>query len=1304
MHWKRIVGRTLAGLGILIVIGAGAGYFYLRSSSFQEFALRRIVAEADESTGGHTQIRSLDFNLSTLTAHLYGIVVHGTERPGAPPLLQIEELTVGLKIQSVIHRQISLSELLIDHPILHLQVDRSGNSNIPHTPPQNSSSHTNVFELAVGHFALSNGGIDYNDRNTPLDADLHDLKTDVTFEPLATRYRGTISYDSGHLRYQRYAPLPHAFKASFTATPSLFQLDSAVVTVASSAIKLTADVTNYRAPAVQGSYDIHVHSQDVSEFLPAVDPSGDIASNGTFHYQYLTDSPFLRSIRIDGQLGSDVLAATTSNGRFEIKHLRGQYQIADASLHASGVEAETLGGLVNVSLDVDHLDSTPASRLRASLRSISLSAAQNAFLRSELKPVVISGVLEGKADASWTGSVSQAHASVDAVLRSVQKRNAPSPRTIPVDGAIHAIYDGPTNVLTVHQTAIRIPAASLTAEGQVSKHSRLDIQANTSDLHQLVDLISAIRPMQAGEPLIAGSATMKATVQGSMQHPEISAHLSAQNLRVQSSEWKSADLSIQADPSRIAVSNGTLTNAHRGQATFDASIGLRNWTYLPSDHIEAHLSLQQMQVTDLQHLANVQYPISGELSAKIALTGSQIDPRGMGSIEISNARAYDEPLKTLKLTFHGDEGSIVSQLHLTANAGSADASLTYAPKTKAYKVRFDAPAIVLQKLRAVQEKNLALQGTVAISANGQGTLDDLQLTASIQLPKLEVQQKSIVGVKADIQVANKQADLTVDSQVAQASVRARGHVALSGEYQTDASIDTSAFPLEVLLSTFSNTVPQGFSGQTEVHATIKGPLKDKNQLEAHLVIPTLTANYQSLQIGAASPIRADYSHSVLTLQPAEIRGTGTSLRVQGAVPIGGKSAPSLTAQGSIDAHIFRIFSPDLRSSGTIALDIRASGSAASPQIAGQVHLQNIAFATDASPLGIDNLNGTLNLDSEHVQISNLNGEVGGGQISIGGSITYRPNQQFDLALNANSVRLRYPQGLRSVLEGNLNWAGTANASTLQGRVLVDSLSFTPDFDLAAFGDQFSSNAVAPAIPGFADSINLQIGLQSKENLSAMSSQISLEGSAALNVTGTAANPVITGRTDLTSGELFYRNVRYQLQRGIITLADPNETRPTLDVSVTTTVEQYNLTLNLRGPFDTLTTSYSSDPPLATADVINLIARGKTSSELAASSQSTDSMIASQAVGQVSGSLQKLAGISSLQIDPSFGGNNQNPSNRLAVQQRVSKNFLFTFSTDVSQPGQEIVEGDYQINKRWSVSVARDQLGGVSVDGRFHTKF
>ena len=370
---------------------------------------------------------------------------------------------------------------------------------------------------------------------------------------------------------------------------------------------------------------------------------------------------------------------------------------------------------------------------------------------------------------------------------------------------------------------------------------------------------------------------------------------------------------------------------------------------------------------------------------------------------------------------------------------------------------------------------------------------------------------------------------------------------------------------------------------------------------------------------------------------------------------------------------------------------------------GKIHIQDVAISTPTAPLGLQKLNGTLDVSDRSVQFTSLTGEVGGGQVSLGGSVSYRPNLEFSVSLQSKSVRLRYPEGVRALLDGNLALSGTKDASILNGRVLIDSLSFTPDFDLTRFSDQFSGNVV-PSEPGLADNVKLAVSVQSKSDLSATSSQVSIEGQVNLRAVGTAANPVIIGRTDLTSGELFYRNVRYQLQRGLITFDNPSQTEPVLNVSVTSTVEQYNLTITLRGPFDKLTTSYTSDPPLATADIINLIANGQTTQEAAAAGQTTDSMIASQVASQVTGGIQHLAGISSLQIDPLLGGNNQNPSARVAIQQRVTKNFLFTFSTDLSQPGSEIVQGDYQLNKRWSVSVTRDEVGGISVDGKYHTKF
>jgi len=1301
MPWKRKIAWTLAALAALFVLVVVGGLLYIRTDNFRQFAMREIVKQADQATGGHAQIGALDLNLSTLTARLHNVVVHGTEPADAPPLLKLDTLTVQMKVRSVIKREVNLAQLLIDHPVVNVRVDKKGNNNFPQAPPSNS--HTDIFQLAVGRTEITNGEINYLDRKTPLDADLYDLSTDITFDSTDRSYRGTLSYSNGRLHYGEYAPMPHSFNAKFSLAPSLFSLESATLKVAASSLVLHANVTNFSNPAADGNFDILLHTPDFASMSPGTKPVGDVSLSGKLHYQSSNSQPLLRSVTMDGQFGSDALSAVLSGRRMEARKLGGKYQFANGVLRVSDAQVESLGGRINADLTMRNLDATPATQLRATLRSISLQALQHTARQPELNRVALLGTLDGAVQASWTGSVSNIRAQSDFTIRSGNLKSNPSSTTIPVNGTIHANYDGPKDLIGLRQTNLRIPSATLTADGEISNRSNLAIHTEANDLNQLVKLVSAVHPM-SNPPALSGSATVDATVRGSMQKPHVTGQIKAQNLHVQGSEWKTAQLSVQADPSRIVVTNGHLENAKRGQASFDANVALHEWSYVQSDPIQANLSISQMSISDLEHLANATYPVSGELSANVSLRGSQMAPQGFGSVQISNARAYDQPVRNLNVKFHAENDTVSSTLNLVTDAGSANADLAYTPKTKAYKLRLDAPAIVLQKLEAVQAKNLGVNGTLRVSASGQGTVDDPQLAARVELPKLDVQKQSITGITADLQVANKQANFELNSQITQTAVRAHGRMNLTGDYETDASLDSGVVPLNLLLATYAGSVPDGFQGQTEFHATVKGPLKDKTRLEAHLTIPTLKASYQSLEIGAAAPIRADYSDSVVTLQPAELRGTGTSIRIQGSVPLAGNGTPNLTAQGSIDARIARIVSPDLRSSGTLALDIRATGTGANPQLQGQVQLQNLAFATANAPIGVDKLNGTLQVESNRVQISNVTAEVSGGQVTVGGAINYRPSVHFDVAVRANSVRLRYPQGLRSELTSNLAWSGNMQSSSLTGRVLVSSLSFTPDFDLSNFGDQFTNNAAVLAQPGFADTINLRLAVQSKGNLRATSSQVSLEGTADLNVIGTAANPVITGRTDLTAGELFYRNVRYQLQRGIITFDDPNQTNPTLNVSVTTQIEQYNLTLNLRGPFDKLTTAYSSDPPLATADIINLIARGKTSSELAASSQSTDSMVASQAVSQVSGGLQKLAGISSLQIDPLLGGNNQNPGARIALQQRVTKNFLFTFSTDVSQPGSELVQGDYQINKRWSVSVERDQLGGVSVDGRYHTRF
>jgi translocation and assembly module TamB len=577
------------------------------------------------------------------------------------------------------------------------------------------------------------------------------------------------------------------------------------------------------------------------------------------------------------------------------------------------------------------------------------------------------------------------------------------------------------------------------------------------------------------------------------------------------------------------------------------------------------------------------------------------------------------------------------------------------------------------------------------------------LSATLRLPQAQLREARFTAIQADINIVNQRATLSLAAKLSQATVRVRASVNLSGNYYAEAALDSTKMPLDTLLACSGSNPPDGFRGETETHGTFKGPLRDRSRWEAHLTIPIITAGYQSLEIASVRPIHVDYANSALVIEPGELRGTETSVRFGGRISTGSTDAVSFAAQGSVNMRLLQIFSSDLQSSGTVALDFHAEGSPSRPAIRGQIRLQNIALLASTTPLGLEGMNGILDVADDQVRISQLTGQVGGGQLSAGGSVRYRPQLQFNVALQANSVRLRYPEGIRTALNGTLTFIGNRQDAALAGQILIDGLSFTSDFDLASLVNQFGAT-VPSAGQSFGDRVKLNVRVQSSDELSAANAQVSLQGQANLRLIGTATNPVVVGRADLNSGDIFFMKQRYQLERGIINFTNPARTEPVVNILMTTTIKQYNLTLTVTGPINNLRTSYTSDPPLPPADIISLIARGQTNEQSTPASMGANTILAQGLASQVSSSVEKLAGLSSLQIDPLLGGNNRNPSARVAVQKRVTKNFIFTFSTDVTNPQSEVIQGEYQINKRWSVSAARDEGGGVAVDGRYHTTF
>jgi translocation and assembly module TamB len=141
-------------------------------------------------------------------------------------------------------------------------------------------------------------------------------------------------------------------------------------------------------------------------------------------------------------------------------------------------------------------------------------------------------------------------------------------------------------------------------------------------------------------------------------------------------------------------------------------------------------------------------------------------------------------------------------------------------------------------------------------------------------------------------------------------------------------------------------------------------------------------------------------------------------------------------------------------------------------------------------------------------------------------------------------------------------------------------------------------------------------------------------------------------------------------------------------------------------------NYRSDPPLATSDIIALLALGRTQEEAALSqaqpgqsfTESASNAILGQALNAaLSGRAQRLFGVSRIKIDPQVGGAESNPNARLTIEQQVSDKVTVTFISNVSQSAQQIVQVEYNINRRLSVVAVRDQNGVLSFDVKYRQR-
>jgi len=173
----------------------------------------------------------------------------------------------------------------------------------------------------------------------------------------------------------------------------------------------------------------------------------------------------------------------------------------------------------------------------------------------------------------------------------------------------------------------------------------------------------------------------------------------------------------------------------------------------------------------------------------------------------------------------------------------------------------------------------------------------------------------------------------------------------------------------------------------------------------------------------------------------------------------------------------------------------------------------------------------------------------------------------------------------------------------------------------------------------------------------------------------------------------------------------------VNVEASTTIQQYEITLNFNGPASKLTLAYRSDPPLPGNDIVTLLALGQTSSEgTLRSSGGTQSSTAgasallSEAVSsQVGGRLEKLFGITNFRVDPGLAGagatsSSQNAAARVTVQQRVTRNLTVTYVSNVGSTQQQVIQVEYNVSRNVSIVALRDYNGTFGIDVKIKKRF
>jgi translocation and assembly module TamB len=455
----------------------------------------------------------------------------------------------------------------------------------------------------------------------------------------------------------------------------------------------------------------------------------------------------------------------------------------------------------------------------------------------------------------------------------------------------------------------------------------------------------------------------------------------------------------------------------------------------------------------------------------------------------------------------------------------------------------------------------------------------------------------------------------------------------------------------------------------------------------------------------------------LQIPETHLVGEGTDVIGHGAIYYAEAHRLDFAADGHVDLRLLNGIDPDLRATGQATVHMTLAGTLRDPLPQGTISIKDGTANYAGIPSGVSEMNGSLLFTRERISIEQLTAKAGGGALEFKGEATnYNHQVNFNLTAIGKEVRLRYPPGVSSTATAELHWVGTKSASMVSGDVLVTKLAVTPGFDFGSYLERSrQSSSITPANSPLYN-VKLDVSVRTAPELQMKTAVARLSGDADLRLRGSLARPSVLGRADILEGDATFNGIKFRLERGDITFANPVAIEPQVNLQATTHVRNYDLDVTVTGTPDRLNVNYRSEPPLPKSDIIALLALGRTSEESEQLQQQSGqtlfsdaatNLIINQAINSaVGGRMQKLFGVSRIKIDPQGSSTETNPTSRgpqITIEEEFANNLSLSYSTNVSQSSQQIIQGEYYINRNVSVLGTRDQNGVISFDVRIRRR-